>query len=402
VAAALVATTSCFKLGLSVRPDRDADGEGDAGADTAADALDDADAERETDGDVDAAPDADALGDGEGDVDRPDADGLPPDWHDVGWRSRVTLAIDNRRHGTDLVDFPLLVVLEPATFEYARARADGRDILFVDRDTDLPLPHEIESWQQGGTSHFWVLVPLIAAGVVSEDVVLYYENATAVVREDPEAVWRGGYAAVYHLHDDLADSTGIGADGTSSGSTTTAGQVAGGRHFTYAGAEHIVIDDAGLPFGSTPRTLCAWVRTDVLDSPTKHWFISYGTFVTRGGFFIGRVGTDLWCGGVGDDVIATGIYALATWQYLCCALEGNEVTLYADGTLVEGPATRTWTLDPGEAYIGGHINPDWVEQWDGNVDEVRISSVARSEDWISAEHLSMTTGFASLGPVEHL
>jgi len=61
-------------------------------------------------------------------------------------------------------------------------------------------------------------------------------------------------------------------------------------------------------------------------------------------------------------------------------------------------ATRPLTLG-GTGFIGGHINPG-VERFQGDIDEVRISSAARGADWIAATHLNTTGGLVAFEQAE--
>jgi hypothetical protein len=73
--------------------------------------------------------------------------------------------------------------------------------------------------------------------------------------------------------------------------------------------------------------------------------------------------------------------------------------IYSNGVLVQGPENKSaWSVAPGAALLGDHINSG--ESWDGGLDEARISSVARSRDWIAAEYRTMTDTFIDWGPAE--
>src|SRR5262245_12105416 len=166
--------------------------------------------------------------------------GPPPDWWDPQWSRRVKLSLDNAS-GEALADFPLLVTLDSNRIDYADTLDDGADIRFVADDGLTVLPHEIERWNETGTSHVWVGVAAIPAMSDSGFVTMYYGNAAALFDEDASGIWETTFAAVYHLSDDpgapggkIADSTGHLLDGVAVGLTAAdqaAGQVGGGLHF---------------------------------------------------------------------------------------------------------------------------------------------------------------------------
>jgi len=244
-----------------------------------------------------------------------------------------------------------------------------------------------------------VKVPLILAGSTDTVIDLYYGNPAAAPGARPTEVWSNGFAAVYHLNGDVLDSDDSANHGINSGSTPGTGVVAGGRWFDFASVDSVEVGDNGLPTGSAARTLCSWTQTPSVATTAKHWFISYGLFTTNGGFFIGRVQDELWCGGVGNDIIANNVFTIDTWQYMCCTHDGTNADLYVDGVHVQGPANKSvWDVQLDRAFIGNHINSG--ESWDGGMDEARISSVARSPDWLAAEHASMTGTLVTIGAAD--
>ena len=115
---------------------------------------------------------------------------------------RLQLRFDNTAQAEDLIDFPVLVVLDVDRVDYGDFEngtgGDGSDIRFVDTDTEQQLAHEIELWNTGGKSYIWVKVPRIDGGVSSDSIHMYYGNPTAGAVQDPGAVW-SEYELVYHF-----------------------------------------------------------------------------------------------------------------------------------------------------------------------------------------------------------
>ncbi len=70
---------------------------------------------------------------------------------------------------------------------------------------------------------------------------------------------------------------------------------------------------------------------------------------------------------------------------------GATAYLYLDGALDNSgdvPKSDIGTDFP----AGASGNDAW---WDGGIDEVRVSTIMRSADWIAAQHLSMTDAFST-------
>jgi hypothetical protein len=80
--------------------------------------------------------------------------------------------------------------------------------------------------------------------------------------------------------------------------------------------------------------------------------------------------------------------ALGKWYHLAGVRAGGTIKIYVDG--VEGGVTETLvTLDDSSTFsllIGRMLLSSDPRYFDGEIDEVRISTVARSADWITAEY----------------
>ncbi len=111
---------------------------------------------------------------------------LPASAQPVGWAYRAALRVEP---ATPAADFQVKLVLNRATFEYARAKPDGSDLRVYAGATELP--YWIESWDSTGTSILWVKVPTAGTSMLQ----LYYGNAAAT------AVSNG--VATFDLFDDF-------------------------------------------------------------------------------------------------------------------------------------------------------------------------------------------------------
>lgn len=57
---------------------------------------------------------------------------------------------DNAAGRTDLVDLPVLIPLEPASFSYATVEDPTTDLQFVDPSSGDELPYEVNVWDPEG------------------------------------------------------------------------------------------------------------------------------------------------------------------------------------------------------------------------------------------------------------
>ena len=128
-----------------------------------------------------------------------------------------------------------------------------------------------------------------------------------------------------------------------------------------------------LASGTSPRSMCGWARTDSIAFGWR-WIAAYGSPGGGTAMFIGTNGTDLYGGGYGDDVFKANFWEPDVWHHICLTYDGTTARLYADGVEVAS-APKSWNLTRSRAHIGRQVN-DYVEFWDGAVDDVRIYNKA--------------------------
>jgi len=306
---------------------------------------------------------------------------LAATWGYVDWMYRRTITVDHTRVGGDLAEFPLLVELsDPALALHAQD--DGGDFLFTAGNGVTALPFEIESYDSStGTLLAWVKIPNLSA---SQDTMLYlyYGNPSADGLEDPPAVWSDGFLAVHHLEEttgtELSDSSDQDNDGTAiNGVNLDAdGIINGGDAFDGIN-DHVV-----LPRVLTDQdqfTFEAWVYTD----PVKGYFISQRDLASHGAFIqyhSSSLTFQLYIDGA-------RVYADATpneWHYVVATFDGATASLYVDDAPAQQVAASgvTWPNLPtllGDRAAGGRA-------FQGSLDEVRISDVARSSDYVQTAY----------------
>jgi hypothetical protein len=335
-------------------------------------------------------------------------------WWDTGYQTRRTVTFDNSAQTDSLADFPVLVALAAA--DVAGAQAAGEDLRFVDADDSTQLAHEIELFDPAGTSLVWVRVPLIDGSSASDFIYMYYGNSAASDGQDAASTW-SSYAAVWHLSSGLLDSTANGNDGTDNGSMPAAGQVAGGHDIVTGGASHIACGtDASLDgLFTNGGTVEAWIRPTgwggnqlgrIVDKSTTNAAANGWSFMlnnTSGtatfAFMRGHANTR------GHWRAPNNSVALDTWHHVVATYtDGVEPILYVDGapqmvTVVAAPGGAIQDDMGVEVWLGNNPAGN-VRNFQGTLDEVRLSASARSADWIAAQYLSMTGAFVTVGAEE--
>ena len=344
-------------------------------------------------------------------------------WHMPDWRLRRTFTFNNTGRG-QLDNFPVLVKLDPADIDYTRTQGLGQDLRFVDSD-GTPLAYEIEEWNTAG-SYVWVKVPQIDAGSTTDFIWMYYDNGSVGDAQNPGAVWSNGYVGVWHMDQNpgasqILDSTTYLNHGSANNMDLTnlqSGRVGDGMYFDGSAApnaEYVRVPSDGtdeLSFdGASPQlTLEAWARRT--GSPTNEWMVVvgrqvgidfYDSYTLATVYNAPDVASFVTSDGASTDRVDSAAAAVPfdEWRYLTAVRNGNNMVVYSNGSQVgSGTAAVAMATDNNDVTFAAQENDltgDPDESWRGLLDEIRISEVPRTADWVNAQHASMTDTFGAYG-----
>lgn len=306
------------------------------------------------------------------------------------WRHHGTLPILTDDAGVDLpatasvTDFPLLVRLHGDWFPFAETQTRGADLRFTD-DQGRALPHQVEAWDAAaGTAAIWVRIPRIT-GRQRQALHLHWGKADAADVSAGAAVFNeaNGYLTVWHLDDPAADATGR-LTGKDTGTRPAAGVVGAARAFP--GKAGIFAGDklAGFPTGAQPHSTEAWFRATQPNASVVGW----GNEQRQGKVVLqyrspSHVRTDCYfsAGNVQSRAFPAG-----EWVHVMHVYDGEGAQVYVDGEAAGLPLGRSGPMNltsPARLWIGG-----WYHNYDfvGDIDEVRVSNVARSAAWAKLSH----------------
>jgi VCBS repeat-containing protein len=313
----------------------------------------------------------------------------------------------------------VLVKLDSNVIDYAKTHDQGWDLRFFDQD-GTALAHEIELWDEAGTSYVWVKIPQIDASSSTDSIVMYYGNAgVADSGEDAAGVW-SDYRATYHLNENpgatgtVSDSAG-NFDAVNAGSTDTAGIIGSAQDFDGAGQYIDLGDDRAWINNASGASLSIWMNPDT---------------TTGSGDLIGLTRNDPADTGAsritlirnGDDIqliartmddssdsvsvtTTTNPLSAGSWHHITGTVDYSSdvdnIKIYVDGQL-QGTFSHNFTLDAipntdsSHAVIGS--DEDGLSAFfDGQLDEARIADQVRSADWISAQYAAMTGNLVDIG-----
>src|SRR5580698_9418055 len=220
-------------------------------------------------------------------------------------------------------------------------------------------------------------------------IYLFYGNASIVTSQENKAgVWKGNYAAVYHLGNGIAvglnDSTVNGNTLTNHGATAASGEISGGAGFN-GNSSYLACGVANFPSGNGAYTISGWMNPTQNTHRSK--LLSYGNSGTAEGTFFGiDQNNNITIDHFSDDYTSSTAIPNGSWSYLTVTFNGTTDTVYRNGALAfshvpVGPLQVTLDACTIGSYIDG-VNDIML----GSLDEIRVSNAVRSADWIATEY----------------
>ncbi|MDB5104420.1 MAG: hypothetical protein JWP91_2109 [Fibrobacteres bacterium] len=321
----------------------------------------------------------------------------------------------------DVANFPMLVRLTNANFNFAQAKSDGGDLRFADSAGTM-LPYEIERYDATNkVAEAWVLLPTVRANNNSQWFRMYWGRSFASSLSSAGSVFAASnnFAGVYHLGEDgnttasgYRDATTLGNHATGvamTNATDVTGDIGLGQNMNGSTQG---INAGGGSTGSTLHpttafTLEAWVKATAKSANDKVISKSYSAnsspfieyeLALNGAGTLYQVGVTT--GGAATYATGTTVTATGSWYHLAGTYDGATLKFYLNGVL-ETSAAKTGVLNDytQPMYLGTN---QWAaaEALNGILDEARISNAARSIDWIrlSYETQKATATAVQVGP----
>jgi hypothetical protein len=326
-------------------------------------------------------------------------------WYHSAWDFRKEITIDADKVAGNLADFPVLVGLTTDADLAAKAQDDGDDILFAAADGTTKLSHEIEYFNDAtGQLVAWVKVPALS-DTTDTVIFMYYGNAAASNQEDTVNVWDSSFSLVQHLSETSGthyDSTSSSNDGTYTGSGQNGiGRIDGGDDFNGMNEGVEINHAADLTF-TGDYTVEAWVNLATSPQWSKHIVSKNGEYFLQvhGGNFIFAVTGPGWLYSVTPPAQDTWVHIAGVFHRGAASWGPHTMELYINGALDASysgggtPANTANNLFLGRSQTASYLN--------GSLDEVRISTAARSADWLQTSYNNQSdpAGFYTLGPEE--
>ena len=291
------------------------------------------------------------------------------------WKQRVKIGLNTTAEGLPIAagvdSAPVLVRLHTGNFQFVEAKPDGSDLRFVAGDDKTPLKFHIEKFDGlNELALVWVQVPKLLPGSKTDSIWLYYGNPNAPAAGDTKGTYDATQALVYHFSDREAspqDSTANANHAArSSARVNNAGLIGAGLTFD-ATSELALPASPSLKSSTTGMTLSMWIKPlDTADAPIYAQTEGAGPLKLsiRGGTLLVQSGALV--------ATTTAPVTAGVWQHVAVVAKDG-LAIYVNGQEAARVAGSVPDLD-GAAIVG--------KGFKGDIDELQVSTVARSADWI--------------------
>jgi len=323
-----------------------------------------------------------------------------PDWKQSG-----SMFILTTPEGADLAataterDFPLLVRLHKDFFDFSQAKTNGEDIRFSRAD-NTPLAYQIEQWDAAnGTAIIWVKVPTIT-GNARQEIKMHWGNAAAISESSGSAVFNAAnhFAAVLHMNETVRDEVGT-ITSIDAGTTLSTGVIGKSRTFSAGKGVNCGTEIKTFPSGATPHSSEAWIKAKMINTTVLAWGVpADASKVVMNLASPSHLMAECWFGGA--DVIGDTTIPMSEWVHVVHAYDGTKARLYVNGVLDNTDGSNNMKIpETVSFYIGGWNQVDGTYDFVGDIDEVRISKVARSVDWVKLSYENQKPMQTLVGPL---
>lgn len=346
-------------------------------------------------------------------------------WWNDGWRYRKILTFNNAGRSENLQNFPVLIKLTSANFDFSKTQSGGQDIRFIDSDNNTQLPYEIELWDSSAkTAVIWVKVPQIDSNSASDFIYVYYGNNSASDSQTASSVWDSNFEDVWHLKEsgngtngEYKDSTsnanhGQGGAGTSTKVPilTSSGKIDGALAFDGTDDYIKIGDIPSLAFTSPTATftIASWVKFNNFANASSALISKYNSTGNKRAWAVdirndGKPSIQLSENGTFSS--STAVFyksnqalTVDSWYNLVFSIDiaTDTFKIYINGELVSGTHQNSKTtiddlpVSTADVLISAHTAGATSTMVNGTLDEIEVSNIARSSNWINARYANDT------------
>ncbi len=269
--------------------------------------------------------------------------------------------------------------------------AQGDDIApYSDATCSTLLPFELEAYD-GTTGRIRMHVKVSSLSG-SSNVYLCFQNASQTTSlANATGTWNSGYVCVYHFGNGSALTLTSSTSGTctltnSSSTADASGQIYGAMAMASASSQYAYVNSAIV--SGAPLTISAWAKSSTTtgvqpiftlqssgSNLNMHRLILYQSKVQAQSQATGPV--------YGLAAASTN-YSTSNWFHAAAVIVSatSRIAYYNGGN----SGTETTSVTPSGMNKSQTRTESTDEYFNGSIDELRISNVARSADWLATEY----------------
>jgi biopolymer transport protein ExbB len=315
------------------------------------------------------------------------ADAEPAAWWNPDWTQRQSLTLDTGADAAAVTDsagaVTVLVRLHDGNFQFVSAREDGSDLRFIAADGKTVLSHQVESFDNLLNEAFvWVKLPDVKPAT-KETIHIYYGNADAAMPapEKPTDAYDADTILAYHFAARgaaPADST-ANANNSDTVATTAESSLIGNGLRLLGSAPVLIPNSPSLEWkAGQALTISTWIKPAALQENAVIFSRADGQNSLR--LLLDQGIPVIQLGSVRSQPGAP--LAPIVWSHLALVADGKTLKLFVNGASyasIDGalPALTT------PLSIGGLVTETaGTTSFTGELDELTISKIARSDSWV--------------------
>jgi hypothetical protein len=327
----------------------------------------------------------------------------------------ITLKTTSLGIGGNLSSFPYLVTITDPSLIISTTSCNNKvqspngpnyDFAFIDAAVSGEIPYQVESYNQTtGTLLVWVKISTLTNGTNNQLTFYFGSSIPSTIHTTTfyQSTWPSDYQVVYHLDEGSATASTIDAttntnSGTQTSTTVATGKIGGGYSFNGSTSKILSAAMSGI---TGIFTLSAWVYVNnmqtsqgIVTTETGINGCKMGLYGSTTATVKNAVETLSLVGIPTNDAGISGGTNLSpgTWYYVqgVCTVGALGIGLvlqsYVNGTLDRSSLGLSLGIPSGPIIIGQDYGG--INVMNGIIDEVRISNVAKSADWIKAEYVN--------------
>ncbi len=291
--------------------------------------------------------------------------------------------------------------------------SNGWDIVFAMGEDQEILKHEIDEYNPSTGDYLaWVRIESLSG---STQFYMYYGSAgiegDSKDTQHMTDVWDANYLGVWHLKEDgdgsvdeYKDSSqytnhGQGGEGDPLFvPTRVGGKIGYGQDFNNSDTKYDLVDcgdDPEIDITGNQITMQAWIRHNITPQAKFYGIMNHKGWYDGYSLWINQMSIQLAFNLPGDSyqLISDNDVTTNVWHHVAATYDSSLMRIYIDGdpettTLIKTDDIEGSTSEM-DFWIGHGDQPKdvgWSAEWEGQIDEVRLSDLGRNGDWIKTEY----------------